>query len=637
MNLKESSVPFNEAIARAALDRADPNVLRLALYQATRDPELAAMQPSKAPFWGGAFNVPVLGEADIQLVKAKALAFLQEGSRDRAPAPNETELRSWMGLLLGEPASEVIYEFSRPALVEDEFPYGVEWTREPSAETKQKFHVVIIGAGLAGLAASIQLTRLGIPHVVIERNAGVGGTWWVNDYPECRVDVASHHYQYSFMKHYPWKHLFATQPELVAYAEEVVERYGLKPNICLETTLTGAKWDDGTKTWQITLRRPDGRNETITTNAIISAAGLFNAPKMPDIPGLDTFKGKMFHTTQWDHSYDYRGKQVGQIGVGSTGAQLMPEIARKASHLTVFQRSPQWVSDIAGYRDPITEEGQWLFDHFPHYWNWYSASTSAILIGDPEGLQNYDREWQKRGGLVSKRNDEMRKYNLNYINAKVGHRPDLVKKVTPSHPPFTKRPVVDNGWFDALNRDNVDLVTEPIERITPNGVKTKDGVEHKIDLLLLCAGFEVQRYLWPVKYQGRGGVTLEQAWSKDGARTYLGITVPDFPNLFTIYGPNSQVRGGGLITWGEIWGRYAIKSIVHLIETGQHAMEIKRDVFDSYNALMDKGLDECIWEAPGQKSYYTNDFGRQAVNMPWKPNEYYAWIREPNLEDYDVS
>jgi 4-hydroxyacetophenone monooxygenase len=258
-----------------------------------------------------------------------------------------------------------------------------------------------------------------------------------------------------------------------------------------------------------------------------------------------------------------------------------------------------------------------------------------IIMGeDPEGLHNYDREWQKAGGLVSRRNDAMRANYKRHIEAKLGHDPALVEKLTPDFPPFAKRPVVDNGWFDTLVRDNVDLVTDPIERITPKGVRTQDGQEREFDLLLLCAGFKVERYLWPVRYEGRGGVTLEEAWSRDGARGYLGITVPDFPNLFIVYGPNAQPRAGGLIKWLEIWSAYALRSIVKLVEGGHRSMAVRRDVFEHYNARMDKALEDCIWSAAG--SYYLNEHGRQNVNMPWKPAQYYEWVRDPDLDDYDL-
>lgn len=630
---KPTSFGETEAEVRAALEQATPNVLRMALYQATRDPELAAMRVDKQPFWGGAFQVAMLAEEHVATVREKAWQFLRNGTaHDIAPDPSEAELRAMMDLLNGEPISDFSYGMGRGDLVKDEFPLGVEWSNEPPDAVKQAFQVVIVGAGLAGMAAAIQLRKLGIPYVVIERNSGVGGTWRVNDYPEARVDIASHHYQYSFMKRYPWKHYFATQPELKEYAEAVATRYDLKRNIRFETELTGAKWDEGAAAWRLIVRGADGRDETLTANALISAAGLFNAPNMPDISGIESFKGKMFHTTQWDHGFDYAGKRAGLIGTGSTGCQLMPEIARKAAHLTVYQRSQQWVSAIEGYREPVSGEVQWLFDKFPNYWGWYSYFIFSINMGDPEGLQNFDPEWQKSGGLISKRNDNLREHNKSYILSKIGHDPELVRKLMPDFPPFAKRPVVDNGWFDALNRDNVDLVTEPIDRITPKGVLTRDGQEREFDLIILGAGFKVERYLWPVHYEGRDGVTLERAWDCDGARAYLGTTVPGFPNLFIIYGPNGQARAGGLIKWLEIWSRYAVASVVKLIESGRRIMDVKRDVFDDYNARMDEAMKQCVWYHA--ESYYVNDKGRQGVNMPWKPAQYYEWIREPKLDEY---
>jgi 4-hydroxyacetophenone monooxygenase len=255
-----------------------------------------------------------------------------------------------------------------------------------------------------------------------------------------------------------------------------------------------------------------------------------------------------------------------------------------------------------------------------------------MTMGDPEGLQNYDPEWQKNGGIVSKRSDNLRSHNIAHILSKVGHDPELVRKLTRDYPPWAKRPVVDNGWFDALLRDNVELVTENIERITPRGILTRDGIERAFDLILLCAGFKAERYLWPVRYVGRGGVTLEQAWKQDGARSYLGLSVPSFPNLFIIYGPNGQGRSGGLIKWLEIWSRYAVTSLVRLIESGHRSMEVRKEVFDDYNSRMDEALEQCIWAST--KSYYVSDQGRQIVNMPWKPADYYEWVRTPNIDEY---
>jgi 4-hydroxyacetophenone monooxygenase len=625
-----------DAFVANALKMANLNALRMAVYQATRDPELEHMSVSSAPFWGGAFDIPTLDEKHAEAVRQKAREYIDDGLPERQSKPSTTDMRRMMEMFVGAPVSDFAFAMGKNDLEDLEFPLGVEWDNEPSNEAKQKFKVIVIGAGFAGLTTAVQLSRLGVPYTVIERNAGVGGTWWTNDYPEARVDIASHHYQLSFMKNRAWKYWFAPQQELKDYAEAVATKYDLKRNIRFNTELTGAKWDEHSTTWRVTLLGPDEQVETVQANALISAAGLFNAPNMPDIPGIATFRGKMFHTTQWDHDYDYSGKRIAQIGVGSTGAQLLPGITKKAAHVTVFQRSPQWVSAIPGYRDAIPEEIQWLFDNFPYYYNWYCFLNTFINFGaDPEGLQNFDPNWRNEGGIVAKRNDAVRQHNLGYIQEKVGHNPELAKKLTPDFPPFAKRPVVDNGWFDALNRANVDLVTEKIERITPFGIATSDGVERDFDLILLCAGFKTERYLWPVTYEGRRGMTLEKAWSTDGARAYLGMAVHDFPNLFIIYGPNAQARSGGLIAWLEIWSRYAVKSVAKMVERGIRTMDVKQEVSDAYNTRMDEAMTNTVWSVV--KTYYVNEHGRQGTNMPWYPSRYYDWIREPNLDDYDLT
>lgn len=633
----------SEQEAKAALEQASPLVLRMALYQATRDPALESMEVVKAPFWGGAFQIGLLGDEDAAIVREKALAWLKALSAGEvAPPPHteESELPGLMAMMLDQPFGPDIdifaYDMSRGDLLDEEFPLGVAWHKEPSAQVKADFHVLVVGAGLAGLATGIQLDRLGLPWTIVDRNAGIGGTWWVNQYPEARVDVASHNYQYSFMKNYPWKHYYATGAELREYAEHVAGKFDLHRNIRLGTLMEEAVWDEAAGVWHCTLANPDGTKQQLDANAIVSAAGIFNAPKYPDIQGIESFAGDMFHTTQWDHSVPLEGRRVGQIGTGSTGVQLAASVAQKAAHLTVYQRSPQWINPIEGYTNEITPQMQWLFDHVPHYWGWYSFWINSVNNGDPTGLQNYDREWQAKGGLVSKRNDTVREFNVQYMTERLRGDESKLRHMIPDFPPFTKRPVVDNGFLDALNRDNVDIVFGPIKEITPRGVVSPDGTEREFDVLLLCAGFDVQRFLWPVAYKGVGGKTLEQAWSRDGARAYLGIAMPDFPNLFMIYGPNGQARAGGLIKWLEVWSRYALRSIVSLVENGAKAMEVKRSVCDEYNTRVDEGDKETIFNHPGQHSYMQNDHGRLTISMPWLPRDYYGWVKEPDLSDYDL-
>lgn len=628
---------FDETAARKALAYANTNVLRIALLQATGDPELAQMNVVKQPYWAGAYEVPALAAEHDETVREKAIAFLKAGGRSGCDVPDDAPLRRLMALMTGGPVEDWIFHFGKEELNLEPMPRGTRWTAaEPDADQRNAVDVVIIGAGAAGLVTAIQLKRLGIPFTIIERNADVGGTWWTNDYPDARVDIPSHHYQLTVTQGHPWRHWFAPQSELLEYLRAIAEQFDLRQHIRFNTELTEATWDEQSSRWTYSLRTSDGTVEKHGARVLVSAAGLFNEPNTPDIPGIETFGGRIFHTTQWEHDFDYTGKRVGIIGVGCTGAQLMPAIARKAAQVDIFQRSPHWVSRLEGYRDEIPAEIQWLLDNIPHYWNWHCFNVFYTLYGDDGSLQHVDSEWREKGGLINPKNDKLREAIRENIHVEFSDDPAFAEKLIPSWPPFAKRLVVDNGWFDALKEPHVSLVTEGIDRITDAGIVTSDGVLHELDLIVLAGGFKAERYLWPVQYKGRDGITLEQAWAHDGARAYLGVTMPDFPNMFIVYGPNMQPRAGGLFAWLEIWARYAVQAIAHMIEDGHMRIECRRENYIAYNQRLDDAQGSCIWGLDGIKSYYINEQGRQVVNNPLRPSETYNRVRNFKPSDYDL-
>lgn len=370
-------------------------------------------------------------------------------------------------------------------------------------------------------------------------------------------------------------------------------------------------------------------------NAVINAGGLFASINLPDMEGLSDFQGHVFHTTKWDHSVQYEGKRIAVVGNGSSGAQLMPGLAEAASHLTQFQRTPQWIAPYAGYRSSIPESTHWLLDNLPNYRAWFGYGNFLRGMQLPP-LQRNDLEWQKTGGLVNARNDGMRKGLTEYIKSKVGADSPLLPKLVPSYAPLVRRLVVDNGYYDALTRPNVDLVTTPIERFYEKGIKTTDGRQFELDLVVLACGFKPTEYLSSTHFVGRNGVTLNQTWAKDGARSYLGLVIPGYPNLYTLYGPNHQPRGGpSLHSWSEIWGRYAIGSIVWQLENEHQSVDVKQSVYDEYNKRLDAANSKLIWESEG-KGYFVNKHGRQNVNMPWEADEYHPWVVKPNPDDFNV-
>lgn len=627
---------FDEDFVREALRQASMNVLRTALLQTTGDPELAAIPTVESPIRGGALIAYVVPPEYHDMIRAKAFEWLRDnaGRPASTAAPSREAANALMEVFAGQPLTPEELRYGYEELGFDEYPRDATWIRRPPEEKLEACKVVIIGAGISGIAASIQLRRLGIPFELYERGPDIGGTWLINNYPEARVDTSSYLYQFKFEKNYPWTEYFAARDETLRYLNHVVNRHGVRDAMTFDTEAVAATWEEDRAKWSVTLRRADGGDEVVEADILISAGGLFNKPKYPDIAGIETFRGAMFHTTQWDPAFDVRGKKVALIGTGSTGAQLCPRIAEDASHLTIFQRTPEWVMAFENYKASITPEIRWLFDNMPYYWNWYCFSSH--LTGQTmQSLQYHDPDWQRQGGRINPRNDAVRQTLLDYISSKIDHDPELLKRLTPPHAPLVRRLVVDNGFYDTIMRDNVEFVSGGISRITPTGIVSDDGTEREFDLIILGTGFETSQYLWPVQYKGRNGTTLEDLWSADGARSYLGITMPDFPNFFIFYGPNGSPRSGGFYSWAEIWARYISQAVMRLIESGQSRIEVKRTVFEQYNARMDEAMKNLIWESEGA-SYYVNEHGRSGIFMPWETHEYHAMVADIDLDDFEL-
>jgi 4-hydroxyacetophenone monooxygenase len=632
-----SSVPaVDEAYLARVVEAADPNILRLALYQLTGDPTLKQMRTEKLLIWAGALFTYVLAREHHAEVRRRALDYLRRhGTAALAPQPSHAQVREAMEIFGHGALSDTEFNFAYEESAWDEFPRDVAWNKRPSMQALERYHVLVIGAGISGLAAAVQLERLGIPYTVIERQDDLGGTWNLNTYPEVRVDSTSLIYQYKFEKKYPWKEFFASGGETKKYLRHVAGKFGVLKRIEFKTEALGAVWNEASSQWQVTLKRSNGAKETRAYNFIISASGLFSTPKLPEIAGIETFGGDIFHTTAWARGYDLAGKRAALIGTGATGVQLMPYLARTSRHLTVFQRTANWILPMEGYKATLPEEMHWLFDHLPYYWNWYSYGM-YYLNAQLEGLQGADADWQKSGGAINERNDELRKTAESFVNSKFAHRPDLIAKILPTYPPMARRPTIDNGWYDALLQDNVDLVTCGIREIVSDGIVDNDGVKHECDVIVCAAGFSTMRYFWPVRYAGRGGATLEGLWSKDGPRAYLGLTMPGFPNLFTPFGPNSQGRSGSFYSVAEMWARYSIKAIAHVVETGRSSIECRSPAYEEYNARIDREAKRLLWETYGKGFYYVTAEGRSVVNSPWSGPQYHALLFNPDFSAFDV-
>src|SRR5690606_4019262 len=350
--------------------------------------------------------------------------------------------------------------------------------------------------------------------------------------------------------------------------------------------------------------------EAIEANAVISAVGQLNRPHLPDIPGIDTFAGPAFHSARWRHDVDLRGKRVAVIGTGASAMQFIPEIAPDTGELLVFQRTPAWLAPTPDYHDPVPEGLTWLYNHVPAY-SEFNRFCIFWRMGDGV-LANVtvDPDWDQPGS-VSAANDMVRLLFTEYLKATFADRPDLLDAVIPDYPPGAKRMIRDNGiWARTLMRDDVRLITTGIREITPQGIVTVDGTEHVVDVIIYGTGFTASKFLTPMQVTGRDGIDLHEHWDGE-ARAYLGITIPGFPNLFCLYGPNTNiVINGSIIYFSECGVRYIVELLGQLLRGGHRAVDVRKDVHDEFNEAVDAANRRMAWGASDVRSWYKNESGR---------------------------
>ena len=340
------------------------------------------------------------------------------------------------------------------------------------------------------------------------------------------------------------------------------------------------------------------------------------------------------HSTQVTEHTELSGLRVVVVGTGASGMQMVPVIAPDVASLTIFQRSPAWVVPVPGYHDLLPPEVLWLSANMPYYANWLRFFAEWMTSG--QGFWKIfatDPDWQEPN-TVSEINFKARNELVAYLEDKLSERADLRAKCLPDYPPFAKRFVVDNGWFDTLLQDNVELVTLDIDHFTDTSLVSADGTEYEADVVIFATGFRANEYFWPIDIVGRNGMDFGQLWEKDGARAFMGIAMPGFPNYFCLYGPNTQPRVNGPVPWGEMQTRYVLQCFDAMIANDWDALEVKEESFQSYNEELDEHLASTVWLDKRVRSFYKNEFGRSAIMAPWGGYEYWRRTRNANLEDY---
>ncbi|MBN8902458.1 MAG: NAD(P)/FAD-dependent oxidoreductase, partial [Rhodospirillales bacterium] len=480
----------------------------------------------------------------------------------------------------------------------------------------------------------LQLRQAGFPFTVIEKNSGVGGTWWENRYPGARVDTPSRSYTHLFGVDFPYPNPFCEWRENVKYFDWVADQFDLRRHIQFHTEVKALTWDDAAGEWEISVEGPEGAR-TIRSRAVITAVGFLSRPQIPDIQGAQSFAGAAWHTARWPEEADLKGKRVAVIGTGCTGSQMIPEIALEAAHVTVFQRTPQWLFPVPGYRSPFPPQVNWLDRNLPFHTNFMRARTCSLdriahaARIDPDFSDPY---------AVNPLNKRARDACIEFLTRKL-EDPALVATMTPAHPIWSARAVVVDPEYcilDAQKRDNVTLVTGGIARIEPQGVVATDGTLHEADVIVYATGFHATEYLYPMTITGTGGQRLEDMWAKDGARAYLGCMMPGFPNLWSIYGPNTN-GALNVASFHEKVALYALQCMEMLVLGNGRSMEVRPDAFWRYNRLVDERNLGMAWSDPRARNYYWTEHGRSATMNPFYTAEMSAFLRKPDPADLAIA
>jgi 4-hydroxyacetophenone monooxygenase len=508
-----------------------------------------------------------------------------------------------------------------------------DWSTPVQKRAAAGLSAVIIGAGMSGLLAAIRLSQAGIAFTILEMNPEVGGTWYDNTYPGCRVDSDNQLYSYSFEPNPQWPQHFSTQSELLKYFQRITQKYGLRQHIRFNSKVEEARFDEAAGCWRVRFRDALGAVQEIAANVLFSATGQLNVPRYPDITGLLTFAGPAFHSARWRHDVDLKDKRVAVIGTGASAFQFVPEIAPHVRHLEVFQRNPPWLMPTPHYQDDVSSGQQWLLEFVPFYANWYRFWLYWRTVDGMYAAMKRDPAY--RGGKsINALNEQAMDLIGRWIQAQAGDDPKLAGNVIPRFPVGGKRGLRDNGaWIKALRRPNVSLITAGIAEIKPQGVLTRDGELHEADVLIYGTGFRASEFLSTYRVIGRGVVDLHSKWAGE-ARAYLGALVPEFPNMFMLYGPNTNlVVNGSIVLFAECSVRYALGCLQLMADKGAATVEVRPDVFERYNEGVDRENAQMAWGVPQVSSWYKSASGRVSQNWPYPTVTYWEATRQPNADD----
>jgi cation diffusion facilitator CzcD-associated flavoprotein CzcO len=488
-------------------------------------------------------------------------------------------------------------------------------TEDRSDQTARwPLRAAVIGAGMAGVLTAIKLMERGLNVTVFEKGASVGGTWRDNTYPGLACDVAAHWYTYSFARNPEWDSLMAPGPKIRAYFEGVARDRGVLPNIRFNQEVTRLDYREGQ--WDLTTMA--GQQDRF--DVVIVATGVLHHPNIPHFKGIESFKGAVFHSARWDHSVPLDGKNIGVVGTGSTAVQIVSALVARSAHLTLFQRTPQWVM------------------HRPN--PAYSEEDKAGWRADPATLDAHVRELRDRTingyatAVIDVDSPELARIEqLVFENLETIRDPELRKKLTPDYRVACKRLVMSDTFYEAIQHPHAELVTEAIEQIEPEGIRTVDGVLHPLDVLVLSTGFHVDRFIRPTKVIGRNSVDLDDVWV-DGPEAYLSVSLPDFPNLFMVNGPGSPFGNFSAIETSEFQANYVMQLIDGIIRGDYREVNASEEALRRFEAERQEAGRKTVW-VTGCDSWYLN---KKGVPTSWtfSYNRFVEEMTAPKMADFET-
>ncbi len=476
---------------------------------------------------------------------------------------------------------------------------------------------LVVGAGFSGVALAIGLQQDGEDFLVVEKDEALGGTWWANTYPGATCDIPSHLYSFSFAPNPDWSHAYSPQAEILAYLEKVAAEAGVLDRFHLGVELLGAAWDDEALRWRVHTSAGD-----LTCTTLINATGGLSAPKLPEIEGIEAFEGRLFHTAHWDHDVDLAGRRVAVIGTGASAIQVVPAIQPVVGHLDVYQRSAPWVLPKGDH--PFTDAQRRRYRRFPVL----LRAVRAKLYYSHEAVVPGITRWQWLNWPV----ERLGRMNL----AKGVQDPVLRKRLTPRFGAFCKRILISNDYYPAMGAANVEVVTDPIARVTARGVVTADGVERPVDVIVVATGFLATDP--PVSHliRGRDGRTLAETWAGSGMTTYKGATTHGFPNLFSVLGANTGQGHTSVIVYIEALTDY-VRGAIRIMRRGGYAvLEPRADAQDRWNADIQRRMRRTVWARGGCTSWYLDDHGRNPITWPRGTIAFRRAVKDFDVDAYDV-